>query len=290
MNKFKSNNMTNSLRKLLKKRELILMPCCYDAMSAKLIEQAGFDLTFLSGFAASASRIGKPDLGLMSYAEVLNQTQNVIGAINIPMMADGDTGYGNPLNVERTVEGFARSGVAGVMIEDQMSPKRCGHTIGKRVVSKEEAFYRIEAAVDVAKKFDILILARTDSRRELGLKEAIERAQKFYEIGADIIFVEEPFDENEMKTICKEVPGPMLANMLEGGQTPILNPEKLSELGFSISAYPISTLSSSMQAITNTLNLLKEGKDFSSKLMDFNELKERIGFNEYYEREKKYKS
>ena len=141
------NPMADRLRALLAGDALIMMPCCFDALSAKLIQQAGFDLTFLSGFAASASRIGAPDVGLMSYGEVRDQARNVLEGIDIPMMVDGDTGYGNPMNVERTVEGLARAGCAGVMIEDQVAPKRCGHTAGKAVVDREEAYDRIRAAV-----------------------------------------------------------------------------------------------------------------------------------------------
>lgn len=282
------NPMADRLRARLAQRALILMPCCFDAMSAKLIEQAGFDLTFLSGFAASASRIGAPDLGLMSYGEVLDQTRNVVGALSIPMMTDGDTGYGNAMNVERTVEGFARAGAAGVMIEDQVAPKRCGHTAGKAVVAREEAFDRIRAAVAAKNRHDILILARTDARRDHGLAEAIRRAQTFAELGADMVFVEEPLSEDEMRTICAEVPAPMLANMLEGGQTPILPPARLAELGFAIAAYPLAALSAAMQAIVDTLARLKVGQDHTAGLMPFAELKRRIGFEDYYAASDRY--
>ncbi len=153
-----------TLRALLEQPKLHVMPCCYDALSAKLIEQAGFDLTFMSGFAASASRIGQPDLGLMSYGEVLDQARNITDAVRIPLLADGDTGYGNAMNVRRTVTGMAKAGAAAVMIEDQVAPKRCGHTPGKAVVSREEAFDRIRAAQDAKEAgADILILARTDA-------------------------------------------------------------------------------------------------------------------------------
>ncbi|HAI32745.1 MAG TPA: carboxyvinyl-carboxyphosphonate phosphorylmutase, partial [Thalassospira sp.] len=175
----------DALRALLATGDLITMPCCFDALSAKLIEQEGFGLTFMSGFATSAARIGEPDLGLMSYGEVLDQARNITDAVSIPVIGDGDTGYGNAMNVRRTVTGFAKAGCAAVMIEDQLAPKRCGHTKGKEVVGRDEAFDRIKAAVDAREAgADILILARTDARHQHGLSEAIDRAAKFKELGA----------------------------------------------------------------------------------------------------------
>lgn len=283
------NLQADRLRALLDTGELIMMPCCFDGMSAKLIQQAGFDLTFLSGFAASVSRIGAPDVGLMSYGEVLDQARNVLEVLDIPMMVDGDTGYGNPMNVERTVEGFARAGCAAVMIEDQVSPKRCGHTEGKAVVDREEAFDRIRAAVEARNRADILILARTDARRGHGLAEAIDRALQFEELGADIMFVEEPMNRDEMREICRAVSVPTMANMLEGGQTPILPPSQLSEMGFSIAAYPLACLSAAMRAMTSTLSLLREGKDHTGMLLPFEELRERAGFIQYQKAEQKYR-
>lgn len=276
------NPQADRLRALLARDALILMPCCYDGLSAKLVQQAGFELTFLSGFAASASRIGAPDTGLMSYGEVLDQARCAMEAIDIPMMVDGDTGYGNAMNVMRTVEGFARAGCAGVMIEDQVAPKRCGHTVGKAVVDREEAFDRIRAAVEARGRCDIAIKARTDARRTHGLAEAIHRAQAFAEIGADLVFVEEPLDREEMATICREVPAPCVANMLEGGQTPILPPVELADLGFAVAAYPIAALSAAMRAVVETLAKLRAGEDHTAGLMPFPEMRERIGFDVYH--------
>ncbi|WP_439521289.1 isocitrate lyase/PEP mutase family protein [Marivita sp.] len=282
------NPAAEALRGLLARPGLVMMPCCYDALSARLIQQAGFEVTFLSGFAASASRIGAPDLGLMSFGEVRDQARNVLEAVDIPMMVDGDTGYGNAMNVMRTVEGFARAGCAGVMIEDQVAPKRCGHTQGKSVVDREEAFDRIRAAVEARGRSDIVIKARTDARRTHGLAEAIQRAQVFAELGAEMIFVEEPLSQEEMRTICTEVPGAKVANMLEGGQTPILPPAELEALGFKVASYPLATLSAAMQAMVTTLAALKAGKDHTGQLMDFAELRDRIGFGAYYEQEARY--
>lgn len=281
----------DTLRALLAQDRLHVMPCCFDALSAKMIEQGGFDLTFMSGFATSASRIGQPDLGLMSYSEVLDQARNITDAVNIPLIADGDTGYGNAMNVRRTVSGFAKAGAAAVMIEDQLSPKRCGHTPGKAVVSRDEAFDRIRAANDAREAgADILILARTDARHEHGLAEAIDRAAKFKELGADILFVEAPKTIEEMQTVCRELPGPKMANIVEGGETPNLSHKELEEIGFAIAAYPLTLMASAMKAMAETLDQLKADTDRSAGLMDFGELRDRIGFNDYYEASSHYET
>lgn len=277
------------LRALLAEDRLHVMPCCFDALSAKLIAQAGFGLTFLSGFATSAARIGAPDLGLMSYAEVLDQARNVTEAVDIPLIADGDTGYGNAMNVRRTVRGFARAGCAAVMIEDQAAPKRCGHTPGKAVVGREEAFDRVRAAVDARAEEDILILARTDARHEHGLAEAIARAERFAALGADILFVEAPRTEAEMRAVCADLPGPKMANIVEGGETPPLSHVELREIGYAIAAYPLTLMAAAMQAITDTLEALRTDSPREG-LMDFGELRRRIGFDAYYETSEAYAS
>ena len=276
------NPMAQRLREILSQDKLIKMPCCFDALSAKLIEQAGFELTFLSGFSASASRLGAPDTGLMSYGEILDQARNAMEPLSIPMMVDGDTGYGNPMNVMRTVAGFARAGCAAVMIEDQVAPKRCGHTQGKSVVDRNEAIERIHAAVEARSDNDILILARTDARRERGLDEALTRAEAFAKLGADILFVEEPYSREEMAAICASVEGVHMANMLEGGQTPILPPQELEELGFAIAAYPITLLSAAMKAMNAALQDLAEGRSTQAHLLEFADLRRQIGFDDYH--------
>ncbi|WP_428926197.1 isocitrate lyase/PEP mutase family protein [Marinibacterium sp. SX1] len=285
--------VADNLRVLLAQEECHTMPCCFDALSAKLIQQEGYPLTFMSGFATSASRIGAPDLGLMSYSEVLDQARNITDAIDIPLIGDGDTGYGNAMNVRRTVSGFAKAGCASVMIEDQLAPKRCGHTPGKAVVTREEAFDRIRAAVDERSALreqgqDILILARTDARHEHGLSEAIERAARFAELGADILFVEAPKDVAEMRRICDELPGPKMANIVEGGETPDLTNAELRDIGYSIAAYPLSLMASAMQAMVTTLRAMRE--DRRPGQMDFTELRQRIGFDDYYEMSETYAS
>lgn len=281
------------LRELLAQNRCHVMPCCFDALSAKLIAQEGYDLTFMSGFAASASRIGAPDLGLMSYGEVVDQARNITEAVSIPLIADGDTGYGNAMNVRRTVTGMARAGAAAVMIEDQLAPKRCGHTPGKAVVGRDEAFDRIRAAADAREELraqggDILILARTDARHEHGLGEAIERAATFAELGADILFVEAPKTVIEMREVCDNLPGPKMANIVEGGETPDLPNAELHDIGFSIAAYPLSLMAAAMQAMVTSLRAMRD--DQRPGQMDFVELRRRIGFNHYYETSEAYAS
>ncbi len=267
------------------------MPCCFDALSAKLIEQAGFGLTFMSGFAVSAARIGEPDAGLMSYGEVIDQGRDICEAVSIPVIGDGDTGYGNAMNVRRTVRGFAAAGFASVMIEDQLAPKRCGHTRGKQVVSREEAMDRIRAAVDAREEgADVLILARTDARHEHGLGEAIERAAAFAELGADILFVEAPRSEAEMRQVCESLPGPLMANIVEGGHTPALPVAELADMGFAIAAYPLTLLSAAMRAMTEVLDRMAADRPRDELLMDFELLKERIGFQRYYAQSDRYAS
>ena len=285
------NKMAAKLRGKIGNGDFMPMPCCFDALSAKMIEQAGFGVTFMSGFAASASRLGQPDLGLMSYAEVVDQARNITDAISIPVIADGDTGYGNAMNVRRTVEGFAKAGCAGVLIEDQLAPKRCGHTPGKDVVSRDEAFDRIKAAVDARQEgTDILIMGRTDANHTHGLEEAIHRGKQYQEIGADIIFIEAPKTVEEMETICREVPGCHMANIVEGGLTPNLSMEQLRDVGFQFVAYPLTLLAASMQAMKQTLELMRQDLPRANHLMDFEELRDRIGFNEYYETSQVYET
>ena len=285
------NQMASKLREKIAKGDFMPMPCCFDALSAKMIEQAGFGVTFMSGFAASASRLGQPDLGLMSYAEVVDQARNITDAISIPVIADGDTGYGNAMNVRRTVEGFAKAGCAGILIEDQLAPKRCGHTPGKDVVSRDEALDRIKAAVDAREDgTDILIMGRTDANHTHGLEEAIYRGQQYQEIGADIIFIEAPKTVEEMETICREVPGCHMANIVEGGLTPNLAMEQLRDVGFQFAAYPLTLLAASMQAMKTTLELMRDDLPRADKLMDFAELRDRIGFNTYYETSQVYET
>lgn len=285
------NASATRLRDLLGRPGCLTMPCCFDALSASLIEQAGFPLTFMSGFAVSAARIAEPDTGLMSYGEVLDQGRNVCDAVSIPVIGDGDTGYGNAMNVRRTVRGFAGAGFASVMIEDQLAPKRCGHTRGKQVVSRDEALDRIRAAVDAREAgSDILILARTDARHEHGLGEAIERAAAFAELGADILFVEAPRTEAEMREVCRSLPGPLMANIVEGGHTPPLPIDELADIGFSIAAYPLTLLSAAMRAMVEVLARMKTDAPRDDLLLDFGTLRRTVGFERYYTESERYAS
>lgn len=258
------------------------MPCCFDALSARLIEDAGFPLTFMSGFAVAATRLGLPDTGLISYGEMVDQGRNICGAVRIPVIGDGDTGHGNAMNVRRTVEGFAAAGFAAVMIEDQIAPKRCGHTRGKAVVDRAEALMRVRAAVDAREAgADILILARTDARATHGLEEVIARARAFAGLGADILFVEAPESEGEMAMICRHAPGRHMANMLEGGVTPWLPPDRLRELGFAIAAYPLTLLSAAVRAMRESLAVIAAGGHPNDLLLPFETLRSVVGFDAY---------
>jgi len=271
----------SKLRELLAAPGLISMPCCFDALSARLIERAGFPLTFMSGFAVSAARLAQPDTGLISYGEMLDQGRNLCGAVSIPVIGDADTGYGNPLNVKRTVAGYAAAGFACAMIEDQQAPKRCGHTRGKAVVARSEAFDRIRAAVEARDEgADILIMARTDARACEGLDEALLRARTFSELGADILFVEAPATAAEMARICAELPGHQMANMVEDGDTPVLPPKRLEALGYKIAAYPLTLLSAATRAMNDALQALAHGTAVE-RLLPFDELRAIVGFDDY---------
>lgn len=276
------------LRELLASPEILVMPGCYDALSARLIERTGFKATFMGGFAVSASRIGMPDAGLISYAEMLDQGNNICSAVSIPVIGDGDTGYGNALNVQRTVRGYARAGFACVMIEDQVAPKRCGHTRGKQTVDRDEAFARVQAAVDAREAgADILVMARTDANATEGFDEALARARTFKKIGADITFLEAPQDEEQMRAYCKGVPGPKMANMVEQGDTPILSPDALQDIGYRIAIYPITLMLAGIYAMEQALAALAAGQT-PDDTAEFAHLRDIIGFPEYYEAEKRY--
>ncbi len=276
------------LKNLLDRPELLIFPGCHDAISAKLCEQAGFDSAFMSGFAVSASRLAQPDTGLISYAELLDQGRNICNAVSIPVWGDGDTGFGNAINIKRTVQGYAQAGFACIMLEDQAAPKRCGHTKGKSVVEREEAFLRIQAAVDARNEgADILIMARTDARATHSLEEAIYRANVFHEIGADITFLEAPESMEEMQQYCNSVPGYKFANLIEHGKTPILSKHQLTELGYKIAVYPLTLLNVSILAMQTALNALKNGEK-PNPVLDFGELTKAVGFQDYYREEQRY--
>ncbi len=277
-----------SLEALLKSPDILVVPGCYDALSARLIERAGFPAAFMGGFAVSAVRLGLPDTGLISYGEMLAQGRDICSAVSIPMFGDGDTGYGNAVNVKRTVRGYAEAGFACVMIEDQAWPKRCGHTEGKQTVTRQEAFSRIRAAVDARNEgADILVMGRTDANATEGFEEAVLRAKTFFELGADITFLEAPKNEQEMRAYCKMVPGPKMANMVEQGKTPLLSPVELSKIGYKIVAYPLTLLAAVIHAQERALEDLKKSHHLQN-LASFEHVQKIVGFTEYRENEKRY--
>ncbi len=279
---------TEVLRKLLARPGILVMPGCHDAISARLVEEAGFESAFMSGFAVSAVRLALPDTGLISFGELLEQGRNICDAVAIPIFGDGDTGFGNALNIKRTVRGYARAGFACVMLEDQVAPKRCGHTRGKAVVGRAEAAMRIRAAVDARDEGeDILIMARTDARATDGLAEAIARCRMFRELGADITFLEAPESVTEMRRYCGEVEGPKMANLIEHGRTPLLAREELEAMGYKIAVYPLTLLNAGIRAMRAALRGM--GGRERPDLLDFEELKAAVGFPEYYAEEERYR-
>lgn len=282
-----------SLRQILELPGVHQGPACFDALSAKLVEKSGFSFCFTSGFSISAARLALPDTGFISYGEMVDQGQLITQAVSIPVIGDGDNGYGNAMNVKRTVKGYIKAGFAGIILEDQVSPKGCGHTRGRKVVSREEAVMRIKAAVDARKESgsDIVIVARTDSRQALSLEESLRRSRAFADAGADVLFIDALASKEEMKAFCEISPlVPKMANMLEGGgKTPILNPLELEELGFKLVAYPLSLIGVSVRAMQDALTAIKGGRIPSPGSMpSFEEIKETLGFNTYYEEEKHY--
>lgn len=282
-----------ALRRILDSPGVHQGPACFDALSAKLVERAGFELCFTSGFSISASRLGLPDTGFISYGEMVDQGLQITQAVSIPVIGDGDNGYGNAMNVKRTVKGYIKAGFAGILLEDQVSPKACGHTRGRKVVSRAEAVMRIKAAVDARKESgsDIVIVARTDSRQAISLEESLWRSKAFADAGADVLFTDALASKEEMKTFC-EISSlvPKMANMLEGGgKTPILNPMELEDVGFKLVAYPLSLMGVSIRAIQDALAAIKGGRiPPPGSMPSFEELQEILGFNSYYEEEKRY--
>ena len=285
-----SKSKADKLKNLLDQKDIIIMPGCYDALSAKLIEREKLNAGFMSGFAVSSTRLGMPDTGLISFSEMAEQVRNICNVTSIPIIFDGDTGYGNVVNVYRTVRGFADAGAAAIMIEDQKWPKKCGHTKGKDVVELDEANSRIKAAVDASKmnNKDILVMARTDAIATRGLDDAIKRMQKFSELGADILFVEAIKSKEDMKRVIKEVPGHHMINLIEDGETPLLEMNELEDIGFKIAVFPLTLMSASVKTMQESLRNMKN-KTYNTNVSKFSDLRDIVGFNEYYEIEDKYK-
>lgn len=280
------------LRALLAEPRCHVVPCCFDGLSAKLVAEAGHRLSFMSGFAVSATRLGQPDTGLISMAEMADSVRNVCAAApSLALIADGDTGFGNAINASRAVEAYARAGAAAIMIEDQVSPKKCGHTRGKAVVGRDEAVARVRAAVEAATTHDILIMARTDARATHGMDEAIARIEAFSAAGADILFLEAPRDEGEMRRFVDSARGkPCMANLIHGGLTPVLGQAELDRIGFRLAIYPLAMLSAAIAAMRQAIAALAPGAATPLPSMpSFTELQSIVGFPEYWATEERFK-
>lgn len=272
------------LRELLARPGLIKSLAPHDVFTARLLEQAGFELLFLGGFGVSASVFGWPDIGLVTRTEMADATRRMASRLAIPLVADGDTGHGDLNNVARTVREFEQAGAAGLLLEDQVSPKRCGHFAGKQVIPLDEMRRKLQVALEARRDPDFVIVARTDARAVEGLDAAIERACRYGELGADVCFVEAPRSREELARIAREVPFPQLANMLLGGATPILSSEELQQLGFKIMVDPVATLLASGAAVrTLGRTLLEQGRvdSLADQLMTFNEVKQALGLEEF---------
>lgn len=290
-NSLNSKKRSKQLLGLLDSEKLVTLPGCYDALSAKMIEKSGIKAGFMSGFCVSSTQLGMPDTGLISYTEMQNQVRNICNITTIPILFDGDTGWGNAANIYRTVRGYADAGAAAIMIEDQKWPKKCGHTKGKDVVELDEAKSRIKAATDASTingEKDILVMARTDAIATRGLSDAIKRMQAYKELGADLLFVEAIKSKEDMKTVIKEVPGYHMINLIEDGETPLLAIDELEEIGFKIAVLPLSLMSATVKTMKESLLNIKNRK-YNTNVSSFEELRDVVGFNEYYKLEDKYK-
>ena len=285
-------NKCNLLRKILSEPGIILSPGVYDCLSAKIAERTGFEVIFTSGFGISGSVLGYPDYGLLTATEMLNAAGNISKSVDIPLIADIDTGYGNPLNVVRTIKDVLALGIAGVILEDQEWPKRCGHLEGKRIIAMEEHVEKIRAARFASGESGLVIVARTDAREELGLEEAIRRGKAYYEAGADVIFIEAPKTVEELREIPSELPDvPLLANMIEGGKSPCLSVQDLEKLGFKLGVFALSGLFAATKAIEDCFGFLKENGTTSGfeNTSSFKDYKEIINIKKYQELEGKFK-
>jgi len=231
------------LRELLSRPEPVLAPGAYDALSARLAEQAGFEAVYMTGFGTSASLLGRPDIGLLTFSEMVDNARRIVQAVGVPLIADADNGYGNPINVIRTVKEYEAAGVSAIHIEDQVMPKKCGHMEGKEVIKASEMVEKVRAAVEARHSEEFVIIARTDARAVEGMDGALERARLYREAGADVLFVEAPQSEEEVAAVAEAFPEvPLLFNWVESGKTPPVSLERLKELGFRLIIFPVSAL------------------------------------------------
>jgi 2,3-dimethylmalate lyase len=281
-----------SLRERFEAGEMVLAPGCYDALGARLIEEAGFPAAYMTGFGSAASRLGRPDIGLMSMPEMVDNARRIVSAIAIPVVADADTGYGNSINVIRTVQEYEAAGVAAIHLEDQVMPKKCGHMEGKQVVAAEEMASKIAAAVAARRSPDFLIIARTDARAVEGLDAALARARAYREAGADALFVEAPQSESEIRAVADAFPDvPLLFNYAEGGKTPAVSYDFLRELGFALVIFPLTLLLTATGAMRAALARVKaDGTpiELLASMVAFEEFLDLVGIDEIRELEQRF--
>lgn len=283
-----------ALRRLIARGEPLLAPGAFDSLSARLVEEAGFEAVYMTGFGASASVLGRPDVGLLTMNEMVDHARQISEAVApLPVIADADTGYGNAINVIRTVQQYELAGVAGIHIEDQLAPKKCGHMSGKVVIPADEMEGKIRSAIAARRDPDFVIIARTDARAVEGLDSAIERAKRYRECGADVLFVEAPEDHWEIEKIAKTFEGfPLIFNWAEGGKTPPINYKQIKDLGFSIVIFPVGTLLSATRAMQIVLKSIKEigtPLDVMNLMVPFGEFLDFIGLPEINRLEQKFK-
>ena len=280
-------------KQFLKRDKLLVAPGCFDGLSARLVEEAGFEAAYFSGGAVARS-MGLPDIGLVTMSEVIERAAQVVSAVKIPVIADADTGYGNAINLVRTVREYERVGVAAIHIEDQITPKRCGHLDGKEVISLPEMIKKLEAALASRADPNFCIIARTDARGVHGLDDAISRARAFAQLGVDAVFVEAPQSESELEQIPRALPNiPLLVNVFKGGKTPMLPAERLEKMGYRIAIYPSETQRAGIYAMRQALSLLKrEGttEAMDEALTTFKERDTIVGLDDWQELERKFLS
>lgn len=284
---------SSMFRKMLKEPGVIVMPGAYDALSARIIEMQGFKAIIHTGYGTAASLLGLPDVGLVSFREMCDRVKSIARAVSIPVIGDADTGYGNAVNVYRTVKEYIWAGAAGLFIEDQVWPKRCGHMFGKQIIEKDEMVGKIMAAVDARDEEDpdFVIGARTDAIAVKGIDDAIERAEAYREAGADFIFIEAFENIEQMERAVKEVKAPLMLNLIEGGRTPLVSVEEAEKLGFKIVIFPLTALYSAAKAMSDTLSILKEkgsAMSYLDRLITFPEFAEIVGVENIRKMEQKY--
>jgi carboxyvinyl-carboxyphosphonate phosphorylmutase len=283
---------TTRLKKLLTDKALLVAPGAYDVLSARIIELVGFQAVYMTGYGTSAAILGEPDVGLLTMSEMARHAGNIPDAVDVPVLADGDTGYGNPLNIRRTVREYEKAGVCAIQLEDQVFPKRCGHMLGRKVIAMEEMVQKIKAATDARQDDDFVIIARTDARTTFGLDEALRRGKAYEEAGADVIFIESPEGVEELEAVNKAFPNtPTLANMIEGGRTPFLPTDELERLVFGIAIYPTGPLYAAAKAVQAYMTELKQVKTTADKVKDmitFEEFNQLIGLPQYNRLEERY--